>query len=77
MQYLIFVPAISRYPKSKQDFLSHLEAVFLIFLNLKNPKYRIAKTKTSQAQADNSYESFDREHEHVPPPMDFPKGISM
>ena len=34
---------------------------------------RIAKTKTRQAQADNSYESFDREHEHVPPPMDFPK----
>ena len=41
------------------------------------PKERIAKTKTRQAQADNSYEPFDREHEHVPPPMDFPKGISM
>lgn len=30
-----------------------------------SPAERIAKTKTSQAQADNSYESFDREHEHT------------
>lgn len=37
-----------------------------------SPAERIAKTKTSQAQTDNSYESFDREHEHTSS-NEFPK----